>query len=412
MRVLFANDGYHDAGGVQSYLSAVMAGLAARGHEIGLVHLSPYRPEAPAPSGVRLFGAGELGRERLLDEVRRWGPDVVYSHNMAVLDLEGQLLDRWPVVKFMHGYFGTCVSGQKMCAFPGRAPCARRFGPACLTLYLPRRCGSFNVGTMIAQYRWARAQNALFPRYTAVVVASAHMRAEYLTNGVPPERLHVNPLFPGDVTGAGEAPAAPPAHPRVTFLGRMTKLKGGDLLVRAAGRAGRQLGQPVEVVMVGDGPQRGRWEGLARRLGVPATFTGWLDGAARVAALRAAGLLAVPSVWPEPFGLVGLEANCCGVPAIAFDVGGVREWLTDGVNGFLVRRPTARALADGLVRAFEDPGRLAAMGEPARAAARALSVAAHLDRLERLFAAVLGRHLLLPSPEAVAASPAGPAPPT
>jgi hypothetical protein len=49
-----------------------------------------------------------------------------------------------------------------------------------------------------------------------------------------------------------------------------------------------------------------------------------------------ASLLAVSSVWPEPFGLVGQEAMFYGLPVVGFDAGGIREWLLDGENGFLV----------------------------------------------------------------------------
>ncbi len=115
-------------------------------------------------------------------------------------------------------------------------------------------------------------------------------------------------------------------------------------------------------------------------------FTGWQDDSTRFDAVARADLLAMPSLWPEPFGLSGLEAAALGVPAIAFDVGGVRDWLRDGVNGILVggNPPRAAALGEALASAFADRGSLAAMRPRALAVAREMSLARHVDRLEAL----------------------------
>jgi glycosyltransferase involved in cell wall biosynthesis len=235
---------------------------------------------------------------------------------------------------------------------------------------------------MVHGYRWAKDQRDLFNSYRAIMVASEHMRREYVRNGADERRVQVNPLFPhrggtADLHVSGRARS-------VVFIGRMTTLKGGDLLVRAVADASSRLTGPIDLVMVGDGPQRAAWERLASRLRVRATFVGWKAGDERWEWLDGASLLAVPSVWPEPFGLVGLEAAALGVPAIAFDVGGIREWLTPGENGYLVpgNPPRASAMADGLVTLFQHPEDLCAMRVKAAAVARRISLDRHLDRLE------------------------------
>ena len=90
--------------------------------------------------------------------------------------------------------------------------------------------------------------------------------------------------------------------------------------------------------------------------GVTVEFVGWVDGQQREALWKTFHLLVVPSVWPEPFGLVGLEAGRHAIPVAAFDVGGIAEWLTDGVNGRLARgrRPVASHLADAIVGCLRD----------------------------------------------------------
>ncbi len=402
MRLLISNDGFQDPGGVQTYLDAIVTGLAARGHDIAMLY-SDHVPAMASPETSHTlphFSVGRDGLDETLAAIARWHPQVCYSNNMIDLEVDRRLLTIGPVVKFMHGYFGTCVSGLKMFGLPVPKPCHRKFGAACVALYLPRRCGGLNVARIPGQYLWAREQHALFDRYSALVVASAHMRDEYVNNGADRRRVHVNPLF---VSGtrlpreAGDEIAL-----SVVFLGRMTRLKGGDLLVRAVALASARLGAPVHLAMVGDGPERVTWERLASHLNVSATFTGWQNGEERWRWIQRATLLAVPSVWPEPFGLVGLEAAVLGVPAIAFDVGGIREWLTPGENGYLVAGdpPRASAFADGLVTAFREPATLRAMGEKASSVARCLSLDRHLDQLEEILAGHLS-----PQPSALSPQP-------
>ncbi|HYM23049.1 MAG TPA: glycosyltransferase family 4 protein [Vicinamibacterales bacterium] len=392
MRILIANDGFGDAGGVQSYLDRVAGGLVARGHAIAILHrdAKPAPFAADATYSLPQFSVATRGVDAALDDAGVWRPDVCFSHNMDRLEVDRAMAARWPLVKFMHGYLGTCIGGQKRYGFPAPVPCDRVFGRPCLALYGPRHCGELTVSKFVGQYRWACAQRDVFPAYRAVVVASDHMKREFTRNGIAADRIFVNPLFPTH----DEAPEAPEAlsgtgasNPAtVAFMGRMTVLKGGDLLLRAVADASARLGRPVRAVMIGDGPQLEPWRRLAGTLGVDATFTGWLKGADRWNLVRTTTLLALPSTWPEPFGLVGLEAAALGVPAIAFDVGGVRQWLRPEQSGVVVSGPPrADTFAGALASVLGDPSRLDSLRRGAIAVAREMTLDAHLDRLETIF---------------------------
>ena len=167
----------------------------------------------------------------------------------------------------------------------------------------------------------------------------------------------------------------------------MTRLKGGDVLVRAVAVANRVLGTPVRLVFAGEGPEQRHWRELARALDVTASFPGWVTGAGRSELVRGASIVAVPSVWPEPFGLVGLEAAAHGVPAVAFDVGGIREWLQDGVSGRLVReQASAEAMGATIASMFGTVGEIERLGEGALRVAARLGIGAHLNILDGVFA--------------------------
>ncbi|HXG55001.1 MAG TPA: glycosyltransferase family 4 protein [Vicinamibacterales bacterium] len=393
MRILIAHEALAGAGGVESYLASVIPALLSQGHAVGYLHFDPRQQPGPTRlefSDVPSFGVTDDGLERSIAAVAAWGPDVCFSHNMGALDVDEALVARWPTIKMMHGYFGTCISGHKAHAFPSIVPCTREFGAPCLTLFFPRHCGQLRPFKMATQFKWNWRQRRLFDRYAGVVVASVHMEAEYLRHGVPRARLLTAPLFP--TSAPASTPRVAPSQPTVLFAGRMTELKGPRVLVSAIARASALLGRPVHLVLAGEGPERERLRSLSMSLGVHATFPGWVTGDERIALMRLATIIAVPSLWPEPFGLVGLEAAVHGVPSVAFDVGGISEWLRDGINGRLVtERGSAPALGTAIAELLGDPATLASMERGALTVSAEMSLDVHLAHLERAFRAAISQ---------------------
>ncbi|HEV2147384.1 MAG TPA: glycosyltransferase, partial [Longimicrobiaceae bacterium] len=126
--------------------------------------------------------------------------------------------------------------------------------------------------------------------------------------------------------------------------------------------------------------------------GVSVEFTGWVGDDGMDALFARTDLLVVPSLWPEPFGLVGPEAGLRGVPAAAFAAGGIPDWLVDGVGGHLAPAdpPTAAGLAEAVVRCLRDPREHARLRRGAREVAGRFSQEAHLAALLRIFEGVVG----------------------
>jgi glycosyltransferase involved in cell wall biosynthesis len=133
-------------------------------------------------------------------------------------------------------------------------------------------------------------------------------------------------------------------------------VKGGAYLVKALhlARSVESL-SPLRLEIAGEGPELSQLRALAEKLAVPARFHGWLDSTKLKALIHDADLLAMPSLWPEPFGLLGLEAGCVGVPCVAYEHGGICDWLEEGRSGTVAPSPpTVKGMADAIVRALGD----------------------------------------------------------
>lgn len=225
--------------------------------------------------------------------------------------------------------------------------------------------------------------------------------ARYLTDGegsVDPSRVHV---IPSGVEASRYArstadPFAPLARPRVVFVGRLARQKGVATLVEAVGL----MREPASVLIVGDGPERGRLEAAVSRAGLGGriTFAGFKPHAEIPAILHHADVFAVPSLYEE-LGTVLIEAMAAGLPIVASRTGGIPEAVGEAAR--LVEPGDAAGLAAGLDAVLAD------RAQAARLSALALERAGAYDWSE-LADQVLDVYRLAVGTASEAASPVSP----
>ena len=370
---------------MEAYLAALAPLLLNNGFEVGFV--SQYKPIGSLSNWIQVNGPmWHLDRtdvESVLLAVRDWSPDVVFSHGMGNPEFENRISTHFKVVYLNHNYGGVCASGTKMHFMPWPRHCPWPLGPRCVAGWMPMLCDGFNPLRFIRALKREKYRQELFHKAHTICVASMHMRSVMIQNGVPEEKVRLLPLFPTHGEPDQSPPVPRPQTDKVLLAGRLTRLKGWTHLVPAIARASETLGRRLSLVVAGDGPDRLRLAGLARKWDLPLEDHGWQASAGVTRLMRDADLLAVPSLWPEPFGLVGIEAGCVGTPAVAYAVGGIPDWLVPGVSGEMAPGDAlkSRPLADAIVRALRDPGHWQQLREGAWRQAVRFSRKKHMEDL-------------------------------
>ena len=167
-----------------------------------------------------------------------------------------------------------------------------------------------------------------------------------------------------DLGRAPDTPVPMADHLRVLFVGRSEERKGLPVLLRAFEALVEHV--PARLAIVGAEPDE------VRRLLPFPELEAHLDLHGRVSReelwqrLHGADLLCAPSLAGESFGMVLTEAFAAGTPVVASGIAGYSDVVEDGVDGVLVPPGDPQRLAEELQRAWEEPTRLARMGEAAR----------------------------------------------
>jgi glycosyltransferase involved in cell wall biosynthesis len=306
MRILHLTDRLTDRGGAHRHLLSITRALAERGHEVhiaaGTIDLTEeLRATIHALPGLDSRTARAVALDPLLDRLR---PDVLHVHTVV----NPFVLERAAASRAVF----TVQDHRSFCPARGKWTAT---GEICRVAFSPTACMECFEDPAYYEEMMALTQARLDAiREATVLVLSEYMRSELVTAGLAAQRLHVVPPFADFEAGASAALPEGPAC--VLFVGRLVEAKGALDAVAAW----KQSGVALPLVVAGTGPLREAVEAAG------ADVLGWVAHDRLPRLLRRARALLMPSRWQEPFGIAGLEALACGVPVVAWDSGGIREW--------------------------------------------------------------------------------------
>ncbi len=380
-----AQPGTGDAGGMNVYVLETAKKMADRGVEVEIFTRATASSDGsavPAAPGVlvRNVVAGPfegLDKQDLptqlcpfaaevLREEARHAPghyDVIHSHYWLSGQVGWLARDRWRVPLIHTAHTLAAVKNAALAEGDKPEPAAREIGEKQVVAEADR----LTANTVDEAAQLVNAYGAELDKIDIVAPGA-----------------DLDRFAPGDRAAARAVFGIAPDEQVVTFVGRIQPLKAPDVLIRAAAA----LPHPRLRVLVVGGPSGTGMERpdalieLARDLGIAArvTFLPPQPAARLVHVYRASDLVAVPS-YSESFGLVAIEAQACGIPVVAADVGGLGTAVRDGVSGVLVDSHRTDDWAAALSGLLDDPARRARLAANARAHASQFSWAATADGL-------------------------------
>ena len=276
------------------------------------------------PSAAR--GGIEIFAERHAAALRAAGREVVIAHevpaDLAPFDeivvhkcTDLATLERFPperTVLYVHDHDPICP--RSYAYTPLRRNCTRASGLWPCLLCAPL-CRAWRPA--LARVLSQRRRKRILARLRGLVVISEFMKSRLVANGIPAEKIRVEPPTIEPTSGG----TAVPPDVDLLFVGQLIRGKGVQLLLRAMARM--RTRRTLDVV--GAGNLEGRLRALAKKLGLAdrVRFRGFQTDPQ--AWMRAAACVVVPSFWQEPYGLVAAEAVALGRPVVAFAIGGLPE---------------------------------------------------------------------------------------
>ncbi|WP_395741426.1 glycosyltransferase family 4 protein [Prosthecobacter sp.] len=336
MNILYVHERFGALAGAEANAFITAQELAARGHHTAILHGPGTGKNEDGWSSVfqQRFPLEGDAAAQTRAALYAFRPDAVYVHKMPDLDVIQTLVDSGiPLVRMVHDHDIYCMRSYKY-HYLSRKICTRA-----ASLYCVFGCGACVVKNSAGGFplKWVsysakKREIALNHRFHRMIVVTEYMREELLRNGFDDRRIEIHAPVPR--MGDPALRSSFSDRNLILYAGQIIRGKGVDVLLQSLARVKSNF----ECIILGDGNHRAYCEKLSRRLGLAdrVHFKGFIPQEELKAYYRECSVVALSSVWPEPIATIGLEVMRYALPVVAFDAGGIKDWLKDGFNGHLV----------------------------------------------------------------------------
>lgn len=390
MKILYVHERFGALAGAEANAHITATELGRRGHDLGILHgPSTGKNEAGWQTTFpnRFPLAGGSTAEATREALRKFQPAVVYVHKMSDLEVISALVDSGvPLVRMVHDHDIYCMRSYKYDYFT-REICTRPASLACIVPCLASVVRNPDGGFPLkwVSYTAKKREIALNRQFRRMVVVTTYMRDELLKNGFDANRIRIHAPVPR--MGDPNLRSSFSDRNLILYAGQIIRGKGVDVLLEALAKVKSKF----ECIILGDGNHRQYCEDLNRRLGLAdrVHFKGFIPQDELKGYYRECSVVALSSVWPEPIATIGLEVMRYALPVVAFDAGGIKDWLVDGHNGYLVPWMDRNAFAARTDELLQNKARARELGENGlKLVSERYDFEGYIGDLESLFAEV------------------------
>ena len=249
--------------------------------------------------------------------------------------------------------------------------------------------------TSYAHKRYVRQKRILQQNAQLFLANSCFIKEQLASQGLPEHKLRVH--YIGIDTSLFHPRPGVSREPIVLFVGRLVENKGCSFLLQAMAKLRSRYPQ-VRLVVIGDGILRKELEEKAARIAPGAQFLGHQSQQVVRDWMARASVLCVPCITAEngiaeAFGLVFIEAQAMGLPAVSFRCGGIPEAICDGVTGFVVPERDIDGLSTRLHELLSNPSMWQRISEAGADRVRTqFDLRAQTAKLEDIYEQVITAH--------------------
>ena len=308
---------------------------------------------------------------------------LLHIHETSTLT---QVKNQCPMVFTAHNHDVYCASGTKYLS-ASKSSCDRLLnGWGCTWGHLVDGCGSRRPDKVSKNLQRATTELKALKKLGILAIANSnYVRSQLIANGLPESQV-VTLRCGIAAPQSNHKPLDESVHnqQRILFAGRIVPDKGLDWLLQAM----TLVNSSTHLDIAGEGWDMPKARKLAAdlQLNDRITWHGWCKGEKLENLYRQSFAVIFPSVWPEPAGLVTLEAYARFRPVIASDVGGIPEHIQDGKTGILVPPNNIEKLAAAITDLSTNFDKARKIGIAGNALFHEeFTLAIHAERLRKIY---------------------------